>query len=109
MAKVKNFWIKPENLPVTIKEFSFGYEDEKGKQRHYKASIKGGDLRSFHSFIFAIKLCKAKSLLPWAIPQVREVKNKVSIINPTDDSEQTEMVLRVASSFQQGVLPWELP
>jgi hypothetical protein len=113
MPTVKNFWINPINLPVTAKEFSFGYTDEKGKKREYKVSIKDKDEVSFHEFIHALYVCKKNNLLPWTLPAIRKTKNKVTITNPNDDGEQMEMVLRVANTFQQMAkeeekFPWEI-
>ena len=109
---IKNFWFDPKDLPLTVKEFSFGYTDEKGKKREYKVSIKDNDEYSFHVFIHALYVCKKNNLLPWTLPAIRKTKDKVTITNPKDDGEQTEMVLRVANSFQQMAMeeakfPWE--
>jgi hypothetical protein len=110
---VKKFWIEPRDLPVTVKEFSFGYTDEKGKERKYKVAIKDNDEFSFHQFIHALYVCKKNNLLPWTLPAIRKTKDKVTITNPNADGEQMEMVLRVAESFQQAAkeedkFPWEV-
>ena len=107
---VKNFWIEPKDLSVSVKEFTFGYTDNKGKKREYKISVKDNDLYPFHEFTHALYVCKKNNLLPWTLPAIRKVKDKVTISNPNADTEQTEMVLKVAENFQEkkeDKLPWE--
>lgn len=90
--RVKKFWMKPEPLPHNAKEFSFGYTEQSDKEREYTVKVKGGDLKSFHEFVFKIMDAKNKKILPWFL--VAFLKSKVNIINPKDDSEQTELNLK---------------
>jgi hypothetical protein len=112
MAPIKNLWIEPKELPVTVKEFSFGYENDKGRKKVYKVSVKGNDLYSFHAFVHALYVCKKNNLLPWAMPAIRKVKDKVNVVNPkakktpAECGIQQEMVLKVAGNFQER-FPWE--
>ena len=96
---VKDFWIRPIELSVQARKFSFGYVDEKGKKKRYKAEVKGEDLESFHDFVFKIMAAKKKNQLPW--PFVTKVKDKVKITNLDDTEEQMEMDLRVARRYYE--------
>ncbi len=97
MTPVKNFWIKPSPVPVNAKKFSFGYTDS--KEREYDVNVKGSDLKSFHDFVFALLAAKNKSLIPWSLKAVRDLKNKVEITNPNDEAVQMELPLKVAMRF----------
>ena len=57
---IKNFWINPRDLPVTAKELSFGYTDNKGKKKEYKVSVKNNDIHPFHEFTHALYMFAKK-------------------------------------------------
>lgn len=106
-SKVKDFWVKPKDLPLTLKELTFGYTDDKGTKREYKVSPKD-NLYSFHAFIQALMVAKKKNLLPWTMKAIRKVKDKLNIVNPKD-AVQMEMDLKVARNFhQEQKFPWEV-
>lgn len=108
--------MEPNNPSTTVKEISFGYTDARGKKKEYKVLPKGDDYDNqyaFHAFIRALMVCKKNNLLPWTMPAIRSNKDKVTIINPNDDSEQMEMALKVADNFQKQnyeevKYPWEV-
>ena len=100
MTTVKNFWIRPTELSINAREFSFGYTEQNKKEKRYKAEVKGDDLKSFHDFVFRIMAAKKKNQLPW--PFVSSIKDKVKVTNPDDKEEQMEMELkanRIARKF----------
>jgi len=102
---VKKFWMKPEPLPHNAKEFSFGYTEQNDKEREYNVKVKGNDLKSFHEFVFKIMDAKNKKILPWFL--IAFLKNKVNIVNPKAESEQTELNLKankLARSFSMKSL-----
>jgi hypothetical protein len=97
MATVKDFWIEPKDLPVTIKEVTFGYTDNRGKKVRYKVEMKNNDRQAFHTFIFGLIKSKKKNLLPW--PLVNKLKNSVKITDMDAEAVQEELPLKVASRF----------
>jgi len=94
---VKNFWTKPSDIPLSAKNFIFGYTDQKGKDFEYKAEVKNGDTEAFHKFVFAILASKKKKLLPWVT--VRGFKNKVTITSTKEEAVQMELPLKVARNY----------
>jgi hypothetical protein len=97
MATVKNFWVEPKDPPVTAREISFGYTDDRGKKIRYKVEVKNGDLKSFHIFVFQLMKCQKKNILPWTC--VGKLKNTVKITDLDADSIQEELPLKVASRY----------
>ena len=94
MRTVTNFWTKPDPLDIKRKDFSFGYTDDKGKKFEYKVETKDNDIYSFQSFVFALLKAKEKKALPWTWTVIKDLKNRVKIINPADKVEQTELGLK---------------
>ena len=94
---VKKFWTKPDDLPVNLKEFTFGYTDQKGKEFEYKVKPRGSDIESLHKVAFIITRCRQKKILPW--PVLGILKNKVEIIDPKAEAVQMELPLKVARNF----------
>jgi hypothetical protein len=93
--KVKDFWIKPPDPPISVKSIDFGYTRDKKVQ--YRAEVLDNDNQSFHSFVFLILKSKKQNLLPW--PLVKSLKDKVKITNLDDKARQEELPLKIASRY----------
>lgn len=105
--KVDKFWMKPDPLLVTAKKFSFGYTEQKGKERKYTVEVKDDDLESFHAFVFKILETRRKSILPW--PSIGKLKEKVNIASPDAGAIQMELPLRVARAYMERRIAETLP
>ena len=88
---VKNFWMEPNNPPLSAREVQFGYSVD-GKEKRYEVKVKGDDLKSFHSFMFKLLAAKKGMYVPW--PFTWDEKGKIKVTNLDDDSEQMELNLR---------------
>jgi predicted kinase len=105
--KVDKFWMKPDPLLVTAKKFSFGYTEQKGKERKYTVEVKDDDLEPFHAFVFKILEARRKSILPW--PSIGKLKEKVNISSPDAGAIQMELPLRVARAYMERRIAESLP
>jgi hypothetical protein len=101
MSIVKDFWIRPSEVSLQARKFSFGYTGENGKKKRYEVEVKGDDLKSFHDFVFKIMAARKKRQLPW--PFVSTIKEKVKVTNPDDNAEQVEMDLKVARRYYAAI------
>jgi hypothetical protein len=93
---VKDFWTKPVSPGLNITEIEFGYTEQGGKKKRYKAEQKTDKL-SFQTFVFILLDTKKKSINPWY--RLSEMKKKVRVINLDDEAIQTELPLKVAKKF----------
>ena len=94
---VKDFWTKPVSPDLNITEIEFGYTEQSGKKRRYRAEQKT-DKTAFHTFVYIVLDTKKKSHNPWY--RLSEMKPKVRVINLDDAAVQTELwAKRVARKF----------
>jgi len=96
---VKNFWTKPVSPDLNITEIEFGYTEQNGKKRRYKAEQRT-DRAAWQTFVFILLDTKKKQHNPWI--RLKEMKPKVKITNLDDEAVQTELPLiakRVARKF----------
>ena len=93
-VKVTDFWMDPENPPLTIKSIKFGYVEKSGKKREYTVTkyVTEKSNIAFHHFIFALIKCKENSISPW--PILGKWKNDVWVkptVFPDESKLQTEL------------------
>jgi hypothetical protein len=101
---VKNFWIDPENPPISgFSKFSFGYNN-KGKDFKYDVAmnpgLKGSE-ESLHKMFWIIRDSKKGSYLPWTAVSP-DIKSKLRISNADDPQTSflSELVTKVASRLE---------
>ena len=85
---VKKFWTNPSDPPLNLKEISFGYVEQDGKERKYKAEPRSDQLM-FHTFVHNLLAAKKKSYNPW--PSLNYLKKRVKITDLTAEAVQTEL------------------
>lgn len=109
---VSNFWINPENPPISgFSSFSFGYNNQ-GKDVEYKIksnpSLNGSE-EALHKMFWIIRDSKKGSYLPWAAVPA-DIRSKLIITNAEDPQESflSDIVGRVACRLDtlNSLLRW---
>lgn len=109
---VKNFWIDPENPPVSgFSKFSFGYNNN-GKDYSYEVSVNPsiqGSEKAIHEMFWIVRDSKKGSYMPWNFISPA-LKSKLLITNADDPQTSflSELVTKVASRLEvlDRLLKW---